>query len=106
MSASTVFMPHAKHPACLAGSSAFHTSTVAVSWERSARFTSRGDGWGMRLRRSLPLLVSALLLLPTPALAADGLGPGGYAMLAWMFLMAVVVGLLVVVGGVALVVWL
>ena len=50
-------------------------------------------------------LAASLASLASLALA-DGLGPGGFAALFWLFLIACVVGLLFIVGFVALIVWL
>jgi hypothetical protein len=47
----------------------------------------------------------AALLSHASLLYADGLGPGGYAALFWMILFVFVVGLLVVFGFVALLIW-
>jgi len=74
----------------------FTSNAITIHEVRAIDPSSSGIQEDMNLDASLALAVAL----------ADGLGPGGYAVIFWIILFIFVVGLLFVVGFVALVIWL
>jgi hypothetical protein len=83
--------------------------TAFTSLARSFHEGGADDPSSSGIGRDMELFVADFALnaalLERAALLHDGLGPGGYAALFWMILFVFVVGLLVIFGFVALLIW-